>query len=158
MKIELSENQRLTGLQNLKTLPSEVAKKAVAMSVNGQLMDLQRELHNDDEVEYLTTDDKDALQILYHSSAHLLAQAILELYPGTQLEYGPALEEGFFYDFEFPENVVINEKDFPKIEKQMVKLAERNLTIERKVVSKQEAKQLFENQKFCFRSLCGYIC
>lgn len=148
MKIELSENERLTGLENLKKLPSDIAKKAVAMKVNGQLMDLQRELHNEDEVEYLTTDDKDALQILYHSSAHLLAQAILELYPGTQLEYGPALEEGFFYDFEFPENVVINEKDFPKIEKQMLKLAERNLTIERKVVSKQEAKQLFENQKY----------
>lgn len=148
MKIELEKNAHITGLENLKNVPSEISKKAVLMKVNDVLLDLSRELKNNDEVEYITTDSEEAIKVLYHSCAHLLAQAVLKLYPGTQIEYGPALDEGFFYDFEFPEGTAISEKDFPKIEKQMVKLAESNLKIERQVVTKEEAKEIFKDQKY----------
>ncbi len=143
---ELFDNA--TALDLAKKLSSSLVKKCVAVNVNGEVYDLSHVLKDGDNVSLITDEDKEALPILYHSAAHLLAQAVLRLYPGAQIAFGPAIEEGFFYDIEFPKDVKVNESDFPKIEKEMYRIAESNLPIVRKEVSKEEALEIFKDQKF----------
>ncbi|MBC1503526.1 threonine--tRNA ligase [Listeria booriae] len=117
-------------------------KKALAGKVNGTLVDLVTPIHEDAKIEIVTPDHEDALQILRHSSAHLLAQALKRLYPDITFGVGPAIDSGFYYDVDT--EVAISEETFPVIEKEMQKIIRENLPITREEVSREEATKRFK--------------
>ncbi|MCM3767233.1 threonine--tRNA ligase [Neobacillus niacini] len=117
-------------------------KKAIAGKFNGQMVDLRRPLHEDGSIEIVTPDSADALEVLRHSTAHLMAQAVKRLYPGAKLGVGPVIEGGFYYDMDLEES--LTPEDLPKIEKEMAKIVSENLEVVRKEVSRAEAVQLFK--------------
>ena len=129
-----------------KELSVSLAKKCVCAVVNGELVDLKHELTEDCSLELVLNDDPRAFEVLNHSCAHLLAHAMKRLYPGTCFGVGPAIEEGFYYDFSVPATVKI--EDLPKIEAEMKKIVKENIAIKRYVLSKEEAKVKFANDKF----------
>ena len=114
----------------------------VAARVNGKLVDLSRPLEQDAMVEPVAADSPDGLNVLRHSTAHLMAQAVQNLYPGTQVTIGPTIEDGFFYDFAPPRPFTVD--DLPKIEQKMHELARADLKVERVEVSRDEAITTFE--------------
>ncbi len=116
-------------------------KKAVLVRVNGELRDLKTELREDCELEFLGPEGPEALHVLRHSAAHLLAQAVLELYPGTKTGVGPAVENGFYYDFHREEPFTPD--DLKAIEDRMYEISHKNVPLERVVVSKEEAIEIF---------------
>lgn len=132
----------VTGLEIAKSISSSLAKKALAVVVNGELEDLDRAIEEDAELRIVTEQDEEALPLVRHSSAHLMAQAIRRLFPKMHFGVGPAIESGFYYDTDNGENQ-ISEEDFPAIEKEMKKIIKENLPIERKVMSRQEALDFF---------------
>lgn len=117
-------------------------KKALAGKVNGALVDLRREIEEDASIEIVTPESEDGLEVLRHSTAHLMAQAIKRLYSDVKLGVGPVIDSGFYYDIDCP--VSITPEDLPKIEKEMKKIVNENLEVKRKVVSRQEAQKMFE--------------
>ncbi|MBC1920761.1 threonine--tRNA ligase [Listeria grayi] len=117
-------------------------KKALAGKINGELVDLATPIKEDGKIEIVTPDHEDALVILRHSTAHLLAQALKRLYPDIKFGVGPAIETGFYYDVDTEEP--ISEESFPVIEKEMQKIVRENLPIVREVVSREEAIKRFE--------------
>lgn len=117
-------------------------KKALAGKINGELVDLVTPIEEDGKIEIVTPDHEDALGILRHSTAHLLAQALKRLYPDIKFGVGPAIETGFYYDVDTAEP--ISEESFPMIEKEMQKIVRENLPIVREVVSREEAIKRFE--------------
>ena len=129
-----------------KELSVSLAKKCVCAVVNGELVDLKHELSEDCSLELVLNDDPRAFEVLNHSCAHLLAHAMKRLYPGTGFGVGPAIEEGFYYDFSVPATVKI--EDLPKIEAEMKKIVKENIAIKCYVLSKEEAKVKFANDKF----------
>ena len=138
-----------TALDAAKAISLSLSKKAICAKVNGELFDLNEKLPGDCKFEVVTkADEKDALHVLRHSAAHLMAQAISHLYPGTRFAYGPATEDGYYYDRKLPEGIVLSEKDFPAIEAERKKLIGQNEKIVRKDVSVEEAKQIFQGQKY----------
>src|SRR3954468_17693972 len=156
INVKIGESQRAipapaTVLDAIKAFDRDALKKAVAAKVNGQEVDLNRELAATDEVlsiEPITTDSRDGLEVIRHSAAHLLAAAVLDLFPGTKLGVGPALMDdpryGFFYDVITPET--LSEDDLPKIEKRMRELAKRNLPYRREDIEKAEILDIFEQR------------
>lgn len=124
-----------------------LAKKAIAAVFEGDYIELSRPLLKDGKLEILTDKDPRVLDVLNHSTAHLMAQAITRLYPGVCFGVGPAIEEGFYYDVDFLDYKV-NDEDLSKIEKEMLKLSEENFSIERKEVSYEEAKHIFEKDPY----------
>ncbi|WP_434092370.1 threonine--tRNA ligase [Priestia megaterium] len=119
-------------------------KKALAGKVNGELLDLRTPIEQDGSLEIITQDAPEALEIMRHSTAHLMAQAIKRLYKDTkvQLGVGPVIENGFYYDIDMEESII--PEDLGKIEKEMKKIVNSNIEIERKEVSREEAIQLFK--------------
>ncbi len=136
-----------TALDAAKSISLSLAEKAICAKVNGDLFDLHEILPDNCQFEVVTKDSPDALHVLRHSAAHLMAQAILHLFPGAQFEYGPATDEGFYYDVLLPRPISDTE-DFPKIEKEMKKIISEKLPIVRKDVSVEEAKVIFKDQKY----------
>ncbi|MGZ9168692.1 threonine--tRNA ligase [Staphylococcus aureus] len=121
-------------------------KKAVAGKFNGQLVDLTKPLETDGSIEIVTPGSEEALEILRHSTAHLMAHAIKRLYGNVKFGVGPVIEGGFYYDFDIDQN--ISSDDFEQIEKTMKQIVNENMKIERKVVSRDEAKELFSNDEY----------
>lgn len=117
-------------------------KKAIAGKWNGQMFDLRRPILEDGSIEIVTPDSGEALEVLRHSTAHLMAQAVKRLYPQVNLGVGPVIEGGFYYDMDLEES--LTPEDLPKIEKEMAKIVNENLEIIRKEVSRDEAVQLFK--------------
>ncbi len=117
-------------------------KKALAGKVNGVLFDLRREIEEDASIEIVTPESEDGLEVLRHSTAHLMAQAIKRLYSDVKLGVGPVIDSGFYYDIDCP--VSITPEDLPKIEKEMKKIVNENLEVKRIVVSREEAQKMFE--------------
>ncbi|MFK9091223.1 threonine--tRNA ligase [Bacillus salipaludis] len=117
-------------------------KKAIAGKWNGQMFDLRRPILEDGSIEIVVPDSNDALEVLRHSTAHLMAQAVKRLYPDVNLGVGPVIEGGFYYDMDLEES--LTPEDLPKIEKEMAKIVNENLEIIRKEVSRDEAVQLFK--------------
>lgn len=117
------------------------AQDAVAAKVNGELWDWHRELDSDAELEAVGARSPDGHDILLHSAAHLMAHAVKELYPGTRITIGPTIENRFYYDFD--SDSAFTEEDLPRIEQRMQEIAKRNLPVERRVVSREEARKLF---------------
>ncbi|MCJ1762028.1 threonine--tRNA ligase [Mammaliicoccus sciuri] len=121
-------------------------KKAVAGKFNGQLVDLTRPLENDGEIEIVTPGSDEALEVLRHSTAHLMAQALQRLYGDVKFGVGPVIEGGFYYDVDTEHK--ISSDDFETIEKEMKQIVNENFKIERKVVSRDEAKAFFKNDEY----------
>ncbi|MCH6269232.1 threonine--tRNA ligase [Neobacillus citreus] len=117
-------------------------KKAIAGKLNGQMYDLRRPIQEDGSIEIVTPESKDALEVLRHSTAHLMAQAVKRLYPGAKLGVGPVIEGGFYYDMDLEES--LTPEDLLKIEKEMAKIVSENIEVVRKEVSRSEAVQLFK--------------
>lgn len=128
-------------------ISKSLAKKALAAKFNGQLIDLDRPIYEDGAIEIVTPDHEDALGILRHSTAHLMANAMRRLYPNIHFGVGPAIESGFYYDTDNGENPVTSE-DLPAIEAEMMKIVKENNPINRKVLSKEEALDLFADDPY----------
>lgn len=124
------------------SISKSLEKNAVAGVVDGKVVDLSRTIDADAAVKIVTTNDEEGLEVLRHSCAHLMAQAIKRLYPEVKLGIGPVIENGFYYDIALPER--LTPEDLPKIEKEMHKIVKENLPITRKVVSREEALALYE--------------
>lgn len=123
------------------SISSGLKKKAIAGKVNGVIYDLRRPIEADAAVEIITPDQPEALEILRHSTAHLMAQAVKRLYKGVKFGVGPVIEGGFYYDMDLDKS--ITPEDLPIIEKEMKKIVNANLEVVRKEVSRNEAKRLF---------------
>lgn len=124
------------------SISSGLKKKALAGKLNGEMYDLRRPIEEDGAIEIITQDQPEALEILRHSSAHLMAQAIKRLYKDVKLGVGPVIESGFYYDIDMPES--LTPEDLPLIEKEMKKIINENISIERKEVSRNEAIQIYK--------------
>ena len=120
-----------------------LAKAAVAGRVNGELVDTSYIINEDIKLSIVTEKDSDALEILRHSCAHLLAMAVKELFPTAQVTIGPVIEDGFFYDFAFERSFTMD--DLAKIEKRMEELAAKDTPVIRSVMSRPDAIKLFES-------------
>ncbi|MFD1902156.1 threonine--tRNA ligase [Enterococcus termitis] len=130
-----------------KSISNSLAKKALAGKLNGTLIDLTRPIEEDGSIEIVTPDHEDALGILRHSAAHLMANALRRLFPKIKFGVGPAIDSGFYYDTDNGENAVTAE-DLPAIEAEMMKIVKENNPIVRKVVSKEEALALFADDPY----------
>lgn len=126
-----------------KSISSGLAKKAIAARVNGELRDLRRPLDDDAEVTIVTAGDPEALELFRHDAAHVLAQAVQSLFPGTQVTIGPTIEDGFYYDFARKEP--FSTDDFKAIERKMLQIVDANHEIEREVWNKEDAIKTFKS-------------
>ena len=123
------------------SISKSLAKKAVAIKLDGVLTDLNEPLEMSGSFEIVMRDDPDALELIRHDCAHVMAQAVQELFPGTQVTIGPTIDNGFYYDFYRDEPFSL--EDFPKIEKKMAHIIERNAAFTKRVMPRNEAKELF---------------
>ena len=136
----------ITGEEIAFDIGPKLGKDAVAIEIDRKLYDTSYVITENASIKILTKKDIQSLSILRHSSAHLLAQAVLNLYPGTLYGVGPDIEDGFYYDFLFKEN--ISDADLPKIEKEMLKLSKANQLFVKSIQKKPDAMDLFKNQQF----------
>lgn len=142
---EVKDN--ISGLEACKTISISLAKAAICVKVDDKLQDLAEPITHDCNFEVITKSSPEAMEVLRHSAAHLLAEAVKHLYPDAMFAYGPATEEGFFYDIKFSSPISETE-DLPKIEKEMLSIIKKNETISRRDISYEEAKDIFKNQKY----------
>jgi threonyl-tRNA synthetase len=155
MKVVLPDNSELelpdgaTGLDAARAIGPKLAQEAVLVRSNGNLRDVRLPLADGEQIQILTTrdkDDPDALYVLRHSTAHLLAEAVRRLYPGVKIAIGPPIENGFYYDFEFPEP--IHESDLERIEAEIGRELEEGRSWWREEVSREEAKERFAGEPY----------
>ncbi len=133
----------VTGTDLATSIGPGLAKVAVAMEVDGEVWDIYRELHDGASVKFIRRQDDDALPLIRHDAAHVMAEAVQELYPGTQVTIGPAIDDGFYYDF--ARNEPFTPDDLEKIEGRMAEIVERDEPIRREVWDRDEAIALFES-------------
>ena len=134
----------VTGLQIAESISSRLAQDVLSCGVNGETYDLNRPINEDAKVVLYKWEDEEGKHTFWHTSAHLLAEALQELYPGIQFGFGPAIENGFFYDVMPKDGVVIKEGDLPAIEKKMQELAAKKEELVRREVSKADALKQFK--------------
>src|SRR5438046_9993495 len=151
MKVVLPDNSELelpagaTGLDAARSIGPKLAEQSVLVRSNGSVQDLRLPLRDGERIQFLTTRDTagpDALYVLRHSTAHLLAEAVRRLYPGVKIAIGPPIENGFYYDFEFPEP--IHESDLERIEKEMLRELDEGREWSREEMSREDARARFE--------------
>ncbi len=133
----------VTGLDIAQSISPRLAQDVIVCGVNGETTELNRPISEDAQVTLYKWDDEEGKHAFWHTSAHLMAEALQELYPGTQFGIGPAIENGFYYDVMPPADVKLNEGEFPKIEKKMQELVQRKEALVRKDVSKADALKFF---------------
>ncbi|MBU3690476.1 MAG: threonine--tRNA ligase [Solirubrobacterales bacterium] len=143
---ELALRPGATGLDAAEAIGPGLARAALAIRVAGETKDLSSELGDGDRIEIVTDRDPEALDLIRHDAAHVMATAVQELYPGTQVTIGPAIEGGFYYDFEFPEEVTITDADLPGIEEAMRAHIAAGEGFSRRDVPVAEALEIFEEQ------------
>ena len=136
--------QGVTGLQIAESISPALARNVVSCGVNGETVELNRPINEDATIALYKFEDEEGKHTFWHTSAHLLAEALKELYPGIQFGFGPAVENGFFYDVMPKEGDVISENDFPRIEAKMKELAKKNEPVVRREVPKAEALAEFQ--------------
>ncbi len=132
----------ITPLEIARQISNSLAKKAIAAKFNDQVIGLNEPLTTSGSLQILTFNDKEGREVFWHSSAHLMAQAIKRLFPEAQLGIGPPIEDGFYYDIDLDRP--ITPEDFPLIEKEMAKIVDENLPTEKKVMTAQEAIEFFK--------------
>lgn len=133
----------VTGLQIAEGISSRLAQDVLVCSVNGEIVELSRPIQEDASVVFYKWDSPEGKHAFWHTSAHLMAEALQELYPGMQFGIGPAIENGFYYDVMPPQGVVIREADFAQIEKKMIEVAQRKEAVVRQEISKADALAFF---------------
>ena len=133
----------VTGLQIAESISSRLAQDVVSCGVNGKTVELNRPITEDATITLYKWDDEEGKRTFWHTSAHLMAEALQELFPGTQFGIGPAIENGFYYDVMPPEGVSIREEDFVKIEKKMLELSAKKEALVRRSISKDDALKFF---------------
>lgn len=136
--------QGVTGLQIAESISPALARNVVSCGVNGEAVELNRPINEDATIALYKFEDEEGKHTFWHTSAHLLAEALQELYPGIQFGFGPAIENGFFYDVMPKKGDVISESDFPKIEAKMMELAKKDEQVVRKSLSKADALKEFK--------------
>ena len=150
MKVTLPDNTAkelpdgATGADLAREIGPGLAKAALAVRVDGRVADLEAPLPDGEQVEVVTDRSPDALELIRHDAAHVMATAVMELYPGTKISIGPPIENGFYYDFEFPEGVKVTEEDFARIEGRMREHIAADEQFERTDVAVEEARKRFE--------------
>ncbi|MGH2959169.1 MAG: threonine--tRNA ligase, partial [Solirubrobacterales bacterium] len=142
--LELAEGA--TGGDAALAIGEGLARAALAIEVNGDLRDLSRELPDDAQISIITGRSPEALELVRHDTAHVLAAAVMELYPGVKISIGPPIENGFYYDFEFPEGAEISDADFPRIEAAMKKHIKAKEQFTRQDVTTGEAMDKFAHE------------
>ncbi|MDY6250339.1 MAG: threonine--tRNA ligase [Bacteroidaceae bacterium] len=133
----------VTGMEIAESISSRLAQEVLACSVNGVTVELNRPITEDAEFRLFKWEDPEGKHAFWHTSSHLMAEAIQELWPGTQFGIGPAIEQGFYYDVMPPEGVVISESDFSRIEQKMMELQQRKENLVRSEISKSDALKFF---------------
>ncbi|MBR0202296.1 MAG: threonine--tRNA ligase [Bacteroidaceae bacterium] len=139
----LEKEAGVTGLQIAEGISPRLAADVLACSVNGETVELNRPITEDATLVLYKWDDEEGKHAFWHTSAHLMAEALQELYPGIQFGIGPAIERGFYYDVMPPEGVTIREADFPAIEQKMMELVQRKEELVRRDISKADALKFF---------------
>jgi threonyl-tRNA synthetase len=134
-----------TGLELARGISEGLARACVAMELDHRLVDLHSAIDRDAAVRLITTHDPEALTIMRHSAAHVMAQAVLRLYPDAKLTIGPVVEEGFYYDIDMPP---VSEEDFPRIEAEIRKIVQAKLPIRRREVTRHEALELYREEPY----------
>ena len=134
----------VTGLQIAESISPALARNVVSCGVNGETVELNRPINSDATIALYKFEDEEGKHTFWHTSAHLLAEALQELYPGIQFGFGPAIENGFFYDVMPANGQVISENDFPKIEQKMMELAKKDEPVVRHEISKADALKEFK--------------
>ena len=148
MKVELNDGsiKEFDKAENMfviaKSISNSLVKKSVAAKVDGELKDMSYILDHDAKVEFITSDTEEGEHIIRHSAAHLMAQAVVRLFPGTKVTIGPAIENGFYYDFDSEEQ--FTPEDLEKIEAEMKKIAKEDLKIEKVMMNREDAIKHFE--------------
>ena len=155
-KIENQLEDNLNGFQVAKALNLENLKQVIAYKINDKIYDMQSKINNDCEISFLYADDKnkESFEILNHSTSHLMAEAILKLFPNAKLGFGPAIEEGFYYDVDLGD-YQLKEEDLAKIENLMKKLSKEDNNFIRKEVTKDEALKIFANDEYKIELING---
>lgn len=141
---ELHFENEVTLFEAAKKISNSLAKHVLVAKVDGELTDIRNNITDGTQVEFFTKADKEGLFTLRHTAAHVMAQAIQHLYPGTKFAIGPAIDDGFYYDLE--SDHVFSQEDFAAIEKEMAKIAKANLPIEKKILSRNEALEFFRSR------------
>ena len=139
----LEIDKGITALDLAKNLSKNLYKKSIAVKIDGKLKDLTEKIDKDCKIEFITEDSKEALEILRHSAAHVMAEAVKELFPDAKVTIGPAIENGFYYDFDYEPG--FTNDDLKKIEKKMKEIIKRNEKFSKKSVSRDEAIKFFKN-------------
>jgi len=134
-----------TGMDVAQSISQGFARNCVAMKIDGRLLDLSRTIETDTAIEFITVNDDNALEVLRHSAAHVMAEAVLNLYPEAKLTIGPVVEDGFYYDIDMPP---ISKDDLGKIEAEIQKIIKAKATFERQVVTKDQALEIFKDNPF----------
>jgi threonyl-tRNA synthetase len=149
IKITLPDNSvreyesGISGLDIAKSISTRLAQDVLSISVNGEVWDLTRPIHSDANIKLFLWDDREGKETFWHSSAHLMAEAIESFYPGTQFGIGPTVDNGFYYDIDLPQGEQLAEKDLEKIEKKIIELAREKHDIVRKDITKEDALKMF---------------
>ena len=138
-----SYDNAVSGLEVAKSISPKLAKQAIAITYNDEVKDLSFNIESDGNVSILTKSDEASLEVIRHSTAHLLAFAVQNLWKGTQVTIGPVIKDGFYYDFDFPEGVKITDADLPKIEKEMRKILKKVQPFTRRTVTRESAVETF---------------
>ena len=138
----LTFSKSVDGFQLAEKISKSLVKKACIMSVDGELKDLNYQIKKNSSVKIFTLDDQEGLDVLRHDTAHILAMAVQELFPKTQVTIGPVIEDGFYYDFSRKEP--FTEDDLKKIEKKMIEIVDKDLKTVKKVFNRKEAINHFK--------------
>ena len=134
----------ISGLDIAKGISPSLAKRTVAMALDGEVMDLTDPINRDAKIEFVSRDDPRAIELIRHDAAHVMAEAVQELFPGTQVTIGPSIENGFYYDFF--RNQPFTPEDFPAIEKKMKEIIARDKPFTKEVWTRDKAKQVFKDK------------
>jgi threonyl-tRNA synthetase len=140
-----SFDQAISGLDLARSISEGLARNCVAMELDHRLVDLNATIDRDATVRLVTTKDPEALQVMRHSAAHVMAQAILRLYKSAKLTIGPVVEDGFYYDIDMPP---VSEEDFPAIEAEIQTIIKAKLPVRRREVTKAEALDFYRNEPY----------
>src|SRR5579863_9871222 len=139
----------VSGLEIAKSISPSLARRTVAMALDGELADLADPIEHDARIEFIARDDPRALELIRHDAAHVLAEAVQSLWPGTQVTIGPVIENGFYYDFF--RNEPFTPEDFAAIEKKMREIIARDAPFTKDVWSREETKKVFRDKGETFK-------
>ncbi|KXB91204.1 threonine--tRNA ligase [Veillonellaceae bacterium DNF00626] len=148
---EMQFEEAIPLIEVAKKISNSLGKNVLCAGVDGRITDLREPIRDGSKVEFFTKEDKEGLVALRHTGAHVMAQAIQHLFPDTKFAIGPVIEDGFYYDVD--SSHVFTKEDFPAIEKEMAKICKQNLTLEKKILSREEALKFFKERNQDYKIL-----